>query len=707
MNERTVRIGPDGLLLDAPAGGGVGTPMPLWSGAMHYWRVRREAWGRCLANVRALGFAIVESYVPWGVHEAARGRWDWTGARDLRAFLDEAQRRDLKVILRPGPHVNAELPYFGFPERIVSDPAIQARTAQDTPAWLLLPPRAFPVPSYASRRFYAEVEGWFDAFAAQVEGALHPGGPVVALQVDNEMSFFFRTGAFDLDYAPDAVADYREHLRARWGGDEAALRDAYDDPSASFGRAEPPRRYDVVDRGELRRHLDWADYRAAYLRNALARLAGMLRGRGLGTVPLFHNYPPSETHPPMDLPGAENVLDLAGVDLYHKRGELRAVKRRALTLAGSSRLPYVPELQSGGWPWWVPLLAPDRDTTALGALMHGVRAANFYMVVERDRWFGAPVSADGVLREADAAWFRRLNAALARVGFFSLRRHAKVALVCPRLYRQMADLSDVLAPLSPMVFAPFLHERARCRDATFGFRHAPQIVGPELFDAFASGLDGAAVPYEIVDGGVASLARWDVVLCPTLEPIEAALWRRLLARAQEGALVVIGPDVPRFDERLLPLDEPLRGGEARAVGFGTAAAFSTGAGEVWVLAPESTDLPAAAAAVCGALAAERPAVLPPVRCTTPPVESACFVDGGARVAAIFVANPTSAPRAARLVWDEAPAAAASGAGADAPELEDALGGEAVSSTDVRLDPYQVRMLVGRRGQGAGGAAERP
>ena len=87
--------------------------------------------------MRWLGLTFVESYVPWGVHETAEGRFDFgedDPRKDLGAFLDLAKELGLYVFLRPGPHVNAELPYFGLPRR--------DRDGRAQPGALLARPRA-------------------------------------------------------------------------------------------------------------------------------------------------------------------------------------------------------------------------------------------------------------------------------------------------------------------------------------------------------------------------------------------------------------------------------------------------------------------------------------------------------------------------------------------------------------------------------------
>src|SRR5919107_1096004 len=47
---------------------------------------------------------------------------------------------------------------------------------------------------------------WLDEVAPRISPFLRQnGGPVVALQVDNEMSYFFRPGPFEMDYHPGAI----------------------------------------------------------------------------------------------------------------------------------------------------------------------------------------------------------------------------------------------------------------------------------------------------------------------------------------------------------------------------------------------------------------------------------------------------------------------------------------------------------------------
>src|SRR6266536_920878 len=177
-----------------------GKTVPLYSGSVHYWRLEREMWRAALLQTQKLGVRIIDTYVPWGVHETASGEIDFGEGdprRDVVAFLRLIHELGLLAIVRPGPHVNAELTFFGLPERIVWDPACQARSPEDNPVMLPMVPVGFPVPSYASEAFLREAEKWFALIGPKLAPLRYPDGPIVLCQVDNEAAFYFRDGPYD------------------------------------------------------------------------------------------------------------------------------------------------------------------------------------------------------------------------------------------------------------------------------------------------------------------------------------------------------------------------------------------------------------------------------------------------------------------------------------------------------------------------------
>ena len=54
-----------------------GNLLPLFSGTFHYWRSKPADWPGIFEQIRSLGFSVIETYVPWSVHETAEGHFDF------------------------------------------------------------------------------------------------------------------------------------------------------------------------------------------------------------------------------------------------------------------------------------------------------------------------------------------------------------------------------------------------------------------------------------------------------------------------------------------------------------------------------------------------------------------------------------------------------------------------------------------------------
>nr|BEK70010.1 beta-galactosidase [Kitasatospora purpeofusca] len=154
-----------------------GAPHRIVSGALHYFRVHPELWDDRLARLRALGANTVDTYIPWNFHELPSGETDFTGWRDVSRFVRTAERHGLDVILRPGPYICAEWESGGLPARLLATDGMGLRSSD--PAFL------------------AEVDGWFDAVVPELLPLLGSrGGPVVAVQVENEYGSYGNDAAY-------------------------------------------------------------------------------------------------------------------------------------------------------------------------------------------------------------------------------------------------------------------------------------------------------------------------------------------------------------------------------------------------------------------------------------------------------------------------------------------------------------------------------
>jgi beta-galactosidase len=646
-----------GLVVDRP--GEPARRLPFHAGAMHYWRVDPKRWAACLAQIHALGLTIVETYVPWRVHEPSPRKRSWRGAHDLARFLELAHAAGLAVVLRPGPHASAELTCFGMPDHVVADPDVQARTARGTPAWMPSPPRAWPVPSYASEAFLARVRAWYAAVAEVVAPRLAPDGPVVAIGVDNEAQALFRLGAYDLDYHPDAI---------RWWHEDA-------------GEAlEPPRAWDPAQATRCAR---WVRFKDRYVARALGTLAGLLDEVGLGGVARFHNLPPGH-HGLYDVRGVQAAIGgPVGIDAYSPRAELRELRRRAAALAGNaSPIPIAFEVGVGFFPWRPPLDdGGDRDRERdhlLTLLAAGIRGFNLVMAVERDRHYGAAIDASGALAP-HAAWIRPLVDALAEVEWPALRRRPAIALIDARADARFGIASSVIDPVTPVLAEALGLGPGGA--AELG-ADPGAIAARRWQTALAGALELAQVPYAIVGEAATEdeLARYRAIVLPTGERVDRGLWGRVRAVVEaRRSILVIGPGTPVRDELDQPLDEP----PPRRIGRLRAGSLD----DVPGLAADLAGI-AAAGAPTGAFARgdapdawqiERP----------DEVRAMAYADGGGAVRVVFVVSDAQKPVSAVLL-----------AGTGARQLRDPFTAERIrvggGRATIALPPRGVRMLVVER-----------
>ncbi len=516
----------------ALGGGGVERRLPFYAGAMHYWRVERTRWRACLTAMHELGFTIVETYVPWRVHEPSPGEYEWSGNADLAAFLDAAAAAGLAVLLRPGPHVNAELTSFGMPDHVLDDPEVQARTAHGSPVWIPTPPRAWPAPSYASTRFHDLVGDWYAAVAEVVRPYLAPDGPVVAIGVDNEAQMFFRLGAYDHDYHPDAITWWRESTGLE---------------------GDPPRAWDPA---QAARCVEWVRFKDHYIARALGDFARML-GDVLGGIARFHNLPPGHygLYALRDLQAA--IDGPVGIDAYTPRTEFAELRRRTIACVGNARpLPLALEVGIGFFPWFPPLDAGDDATRErdhlLTLLAAGMRGFNLFMAVERDRYYGAAITKDGAI-ERHATWIRTLIATLAEVDWPALRRTTSIALIECRADARFGHASCAIDPMTPVLTEVLgLGPGGAAELGT----DAGALAARRWQTVITRALELAQVPYAIIDEAApeAELANYKAVIVPTGERIDRGLLQRIRTLGEaRRTVVVIGPGTPTRDE----LDQPI------------------------------------------------------------------------------------------------------------------------------------------------------
>ncbi|HEY4105497.1 MAG TPA: beta-galactosidase [Polyangiaceae bacterium] len=557
-NQR-VSLSPRGLLLGD-------REVPLISGSIHYFRLDPREWLAALSALQSLGIEIVDIYLPWGVHEQVDGSFDF-GIKEPRLdvvrFLRQARDLGMLAIVRPGPHINAELTFFGIPERVIWNPDCQARSPHGKPVVLPVPPLAFPVPSYASEAFLEESDRWLGAVGEQLAPLIWPRGPIVMCQIDNEGALYFRDGVYDQDHHPDAVATYRGFLLEKYGSLEK-IREVLSDPALELDTLKPPARLSGKSLLDLARHLDAAEAQEEIIARAFLRMRNTLALAGVRDIPTIHNLPFGEGSTPLDPERVNRVVDLVGLDYYHNASETtRAeIARRTSDLrvraAARGYVPFACELGAGFPPFFPPITEADSAFTALATLAYGLRGFNVYMAVERDRWIGAPIDRHG-RRRPFADFWEKLVSALERLNFFSLHVDAAVHVVVPRNLRRLARVLHAFGPITLAAFhvSGGSPEQA-CFEDDFGSGRPFTIDAAEWLRKIETALSAERIPFAIVAGDLIEQAlaqgKWTLVACAG--GLETEIREALVRASARGAAISMGPLRAERDAVYRPLAEP-------------------------------------------------------------------------------------------------------------------------------------------------------
>ena len=143
-----------------------GKPFMGISGEMHFSRVNESKWEETILKMKMGGVNILSTYVFWIHHEETEGRFDFTGNKNLRKFIELCRKHDMYVILRIGPFDHGEVRNGGMPDWVLGKP-YDVRCASDG--------------------FMAQTKLLYDQIGRQVEGLLFKdGGPIIATQLENE-----------------------------------------------------------------------------------------------------------------------------------------------------------------------------------------------------------------------------------------------------------------------------------------------------------------------------------------------------------------------------------------------------------------------------------------------------------------------------------------------------------------------------------------
>ncbi|MBS1664420.1 MAG: GH92 family glycosyl hydrolase [Bacteroidetes bacterium] len=139
----------------------------LVSAGIEYARVPRALWRDRLLRLQRCGFNCVEVYTFWNWHEPREGAFEFSGEKDLGAFLKLVQELGMYSIVRVGPYYCAEWDNGGYPLWLKFKPGLRVREPNE--------------------EFQKYVGLFFDRLLPIVlRNQVHKGGSVIMVQLENE-----------------------------------------------------------------------------------------------------------------------------------------------------------------------------------------------------------------------------------------------------------------------------------------------------------------------------------------------------------------------------------------------------------------------------------------------------------------------------------------------------------------------------------------
>lgn len=414
------------------------TSIPLIGGEVHYWRLAPESWRDVLKRVREMGIDVVATYACWDFHEVRPGVFDFEGKTDPRrnlvGYLKLLAEEGFWTIFRPGPYIYSEWSNNGVPDHA-------AQYHRLHPTFLTLAESYMTAVTEAASPFLAT-----------------RGGRIILWQADNEIDPWphIYTEQLGLTAKPGPFQDY---LRERYVTVEA-LNHAWRANYTAFEQARAVMEMFPTDPALMARFNDFRAFLHAYANRVAVNSVNIYRRLGVDVPIILNTYSGVGTQRWADF---EAAGDLAGMDIYPSR-EFRnrgGAKEQAHVLEAGryantySALPYIAEWEAGIWHDWlddVGYLTPAHyRLLGYTALQAGFAGWNWYMLVNRDNWYQAPINEWGRTKPGIYEAFRQVTALYRKLDPTTLTRLTETAVTFDPLQRSTERPGQAL--LSGLYFA--------------------------------------------------------------------------------------------------------------------------------------------------------------------------------------------------------------------------------------------------------------
>lgn len=426
-----------------------GKPAFLLSADYPYFRDNREDWSKQLDNLKKMNVNVITCYIPWRHHAPedpikGKGEYDFSGklksSTDVLEFVRLCKEKNMKLVVKPGPFVHAELNNGGLPDYL---PGESYKSSKDElfykmphlsflplpknekkpefftdPSGKKYPLYATPIPAPLDHKYNEYVQDWLKAVTENVVlPNQYPDGPIIGVQILNEGTYSEGQRSINsYDYSSSSIANYRDFLSQKYD-DLNEYNKLHGTDYSKWNEIEPPRKWEGLSKKkDAKKYIDWAEFSSDHYKRILSSYTGYMEDV---KVPFIININlPYEDD--MDSYMARNnqmhfndkagygYTSWVGVVPYDKKAfrryKITAKKNRGVCMEenwGFSKI-YTEEYKSTQPSFFQSLLYMSLGTTGMN-IYTGVTVDNWdeYMdSVHKDPYpFDAPISEKGEFRD--------------------------------------------------------------------------------------------------------------------------------------------------------------------------------------------------------------------------------------------------------------------------------------------------------------------
>ncbi|MBN1898710.1 MAG: beta-galactosidase [Spirochaetes bacterium] len=257
----------------------------IFSGEVHYFRLKKKDWHDRIKKAKKANLNTISSYIPWIWHSPAENTVDFKGQsipeRDLVYFLELLKKEKIYFIARIGPVCNGEIIDDGLPQWLFKNyPQIRLKdfAGRTNPYSSLI--------DYHHPIFHKLIKTWYDSLLSVLKPYLYDNGPIILIQLDNEISMLnWLTKSPNYSEAADVL--FQDYLKKEYK-DLSVLNKKMGTDYTDFASIQQPQGDFNRARGAFQ--FEWEDFYRDYYALYYQKLYCYMKEQ-IGDHPVIANIP--------------------------------------------------------------------------------------------------------------------------------------------------------------------------------------------------------------------------------------------------------------------------------------------------------------------------------------------------------------------------------------------------------------------------------